>query len=1130
MQLTSFIKKVMGSLALSVLVLLAVPAHASVPVGYVQMSSTTLIDATGTVIANATLHVAPVNNSGTPISFQVNGHGQASDKTVTALITNGAFTIQLADTALTSPANVCYQITATDNVSGKQLLGAAYNCVQPAGSGAAVTGSQAWCTPATLSAGATCNFDAYTPNEAALVVVQPGPVGPQGAQGIQGPGGTLSNNSGVTTPVVEVEANTGLGTGFLTTMPFSSAVNSAAGLAQDPNENCYIVSSVLQAFNCATGLAGVENTNPYSGLPAGYNHIGGIEVCGPSLNYLCAPVDIETGGVLSSPIIAEYNLSNLTLATYFSIASGSCDGSAVAYNVNTNNLVCASFYTGGGATAELWNFTSQTKVGTLTFSPALPYIQGFSYDNVHNVYCAFSDDAGMDTGYLNTVSLTGAVSPYPYNGGVIPQSGELEGGTCAQGTLIYPAPTNGGILAVVPGPGTVTMTSDGVAIQANMQTNGTTGGYSNPTGGVGYPSAQLVVGTDGTFLEAFPPQSGTFGAYNGYQFGISPSGAVTMPGGFGIGAGSTSYLYNCHYGVAYDGTYFYCSSPNGSIATYNSTSPWAQVNVNASAWSQMGLTTETVRDLEVSGGNLYVPGWSTGSSCSVSPVYAGATLGVFTASTLAFQSSYTLGGGIKAPTGVAINAAGNVAYVVDLCDSTEMYEYSLPSWTFVATVPYSGSISGMRGISYSTTTGNLTAVNASNIITLTTAGKILTNNYSPVKTGSPEGVDANYGTNGIFTQNSFLYPLTLSSCCGLQVYGVPVSSPISGGDIPVSAGNGQFIDSGYGITQTTANTWPQVQTFINNVYLDPTTSSGSTNQGSNGVNWRVWAGACSNPTKLNTYFSTSMGSGAGGTYYAGFTAPASAAMSSAGCTGARYFSLTNFDYLNFQGILELYSSLYLYSGSYRMQITAPPIALTNTTTMYPANSVTGYIGIGLSTPLGTPTYTAGTNITSAACASGYTCVNSSGEVKIVAGSSATTGTIATLNFSNPLTAATVGASGGTGYVTGDTVTFTCGTTNAVATVTATSGVVTALAVTTPGAGCSSASNVNSVSTSGVGTGLQANLTAGLSAAPNCHVDQNGGTTFYGLGHGTPTSTGFTITAGVSVASATIYVDYSCGVN
>src|ERR1035437_1066223 len=171
-------------------------ASATVPLGYVQLSGTYLQDSTGTMVANATISFAPVNASGVPISYQVNGHGQAIFSPVTALVTGGAFTVQLADTALTNPVNVCFAVTVTDNVSGKSVLGPGYNCVQPAGSGVAVTGPNAWCTAAGASGG-TCNFDLYIPNEAALVVTQVGPTGPACTNGNTLWNGTSAPSSGL---------------------------------------------------------------------------------------------------------------------------------------------------------------------------------------------------------------------------------------------------------------------------------------------------------------------------------------------------------------------------------------------------------------------------------------------------------------------------------------------------------------------------------------------------------------------------------------------------------------------------------------------------------------------------------------------------------------------------------------------------------------------------------------------------------------------------------------------------------------------------------------------------------------------------------------------------------------------
>jgi len=113
-------------------------------------------------------------------------------------------------------------------------------------------------------------------------------------------------------------------------------------------------------------------------------------------------------------------------------------------------------------------------------------------------------------------------------------------------------------------------------------------------------------------------------------------------------------------------------------------------------------------------------------------------------------------------------------------------------------------------------------------------------------------------------------------------------------------------------------------------------------------------------------------------------------------------------------------------------------------------SAAGPCAIAINLATGTPTFTAGTNVTSVACASGYTCTNERGELTIVGGT-ATTGTIATVNFS-----------------------------------------------------------------------------ATLSAAPGlCIVTQEGGATLFGIGHGTPSTSSFTITAGVSVAASTLAVDYIC---
>jgi hypothetical protein len=136
------------------------------------------------------------------------------------------------------------------------------------------------------------------------------------------------------------------------------------------------------------------------------------------------------------------------------------------------------------------------------------------------------------------------------------------------------------------------------------------------------------------------------------------------------------------------------------------------------------------------------------------------------------------------------------------------------------------------------------------------------------------------------------------------------------------------------------------------------------------------------------------------------------------------------------------------SGTVTSIATTSPITGGTITTTGTIGCPTCAIALNLAT--GTPTFTPGTSVTSVACAASYTCTNTRGEITIVGGT-ATTGTIATVNFS-----------------------------------------------------------------------------ATLSAAPGlCTVSQQGGASLFGIGHGVPSTASFTITAGISVATSTIAVDYSC---
>lgn len=130
-------------------ILACVPAFAA-STGMVTVSATNLTDSSGNLITNATVKFAPVTPSGKPTSYLINGVGIAVNSPVTATITSGAFSLQIADTSLTNPVNVCFSVTITSNLTGNSLLGPGYSCVQP-------SYSNTW-----RSAG-TCNFNKYVP-------------------------------------------------------------------------------------------------------------------------------------------------------------------------------------------------------------------------------------------------------------------------------------------------------------------------------------------------------------------------------------------------------------------------------------------------------------------------------------------------------------------------------------------------------------------------------------------------------------------------------------------------------------------------------------------------------------------------------------------------------------------------------------------------------------------------------------------------------------------------------------------------------------------------------------------------------------------------------------------------------
>ena len=144
--------------------------------GLTTVSATNCVDSTGTKIVSATAYFQPCNNAGQAISFELGGGGQVSKQPVVVGVSEGAFTVNLADTSQTNPKNVGYLVTMVDNNTGNQLLGPGY-IIQPSG--------------------ATFDFDTFVPSVPPISMIQVGPQGPPGTLSLSG-GATVADGLTVT--------------------------------------------------------------------------------------------------------------------------------------------------------------------------------------------------------------------------------------------------------------------------------------------------------------------------------------------------------------------------------------------------------------------------------------------------------------------------------------------------------------------------------------------------------------------------------------------------------------------------------------------------------------------------------------------------------------------------------------------------------------------------------------------------------------------------------------------------------------------------------------------------------------------------------------------------------------------
>ena len=130
---------------------------------FTTVTASSVQDLMGAKLASGQVCFQAVTGNGVPISYQAGGGGQVINVPRCASVTNGAFSVSVANTALTTPAHICYRVTVKDLSTGQLVLGngqpgqpSGYECVQPTG--------------------VSFNFDTFVPNLSPLAIVVQGAV------------------------------------------------------------------------------------------------------------------------------------------------------------------------------------------------------------------------------------------------------------------------------------------------------------------------------------------------------------------------------------------------------------------------------------------------------------------------------------------------------------------------------------------------------------------------------------------------------------------------------------------------------------------------------------------------------------------------------------------------------------------------------------------------------------------------------------------------------------------------------------------------------------------------------------------------------------------------------------------
>ena len=158
---------------------------------------------------------------------------------------------------------------------------------------------------------------------------------------------------------------------------------------------------------------------------------------------------------------------------------------------------------------------------------------------------------------------------------------------------------------------------------------------------------------------------------------------------------SLSNDLDCHQGVAFDGTHYYCIDTS---ALKKFDAAWSEVATSSTPHTNISGGTDHLGDGCCHNGKLYVVAETYSHPCAS---YSNQYITVWNTSNLNFVSKHNISAQGMEVAGIAIDpdaGANGTLYVVSYCDGTKIWKYDLSDFSYLGAITLSSTINYIQGI------------------------------------------------------------------------------------------------------------------------------------------------------------------------------------------------------------------------------------------------------------------------------------------------------------------------------------------------------------------------------------------------------------------------------------------------